>query len=140
MTVDNTWVLDLEPKIVALVKTRANKVIKKKYPDINWTTDDSVVKEPVFPNVYIFTECTEIGMDVTGDDINAVVMMAQVRITVTKDQGMAGARLVANATMNEFKRLGFIIDRIPRFEGGSTDTKQLLFRARRVIGQADILN
>lgn len=54
--IDNTWVLELEPKIITLVQTRADKIIKEKYPDVNWTTDDSVVKEPVFPNIYIFTD------------------------------------------------------------------------------------
>lgn len=140
MTVDNTWVLDLEPTIVALVKTRAMKNIKKKYPDTTWSTDDSILKEPTFPNVFILTECNEIGKDIEGVDINAVSMMAQVRITVSKAQGMQGARFVAGHVMNEFKNLGFGIDEIPRFEGNTVDTKQLLFRARRVIGQADILN
>lgn len=139
-TIDNTWVLDLEPTIVALVKTRANKKIKTKYPDINWTTDDSVVKEPTFPNVYIFTSSIEFGKDMYGQDINAVSFLAQVRITVSKEQGMKGARFIAGHVMSEFKNLGFIIDEIPRFEGNTPDTKQLLFRANRIIGQADILN
>lgn len=138
--IDNTWVLELEPKIITLVQTRADKIIKEKYPDVNWTTDDSVVKEPVFPNIYIFTEAGELGRDLDNIDINGTAFMAQVRVTVSKEQGMAGARFVAGVVMNEFKRLHFAIDEIPRFEGGSPDTKQLLFRARRVIGQADILN
>lgn len=140
MTVDNTWVLDLEPTIVALIKTRAMKTIKKKYPDTVWTTDDSVVKEPTFPNIYILTECNEIGKDLSAQDINGISMMLQVRITVSKAQGMQGARFVAGAVMKELKALGFGMDQVPRFEGNTTDTKQLLFRGNRVIGQSDILN
>lgn len=139
-TVDNTWVLDLEPTIVALVKTRANKLIKTKYPNVNWTTDDTVIKEPVFPNIYILTSSTEIGKDMIGQDINGVSFTVQVRITVSKEQGMSGARFIAGKVMNEFKNLGFALDEIPRFEGNTPDTKQLLFRAYRIIGQADILN
>lgn len=139
-SIDNTWVLDLEPKIVALVKTRANKVIKPKYADINWTTDDAILQDAKFPNVYIFTTATEMGKDMVGQDINAVIFMAQIRITVSKEQGIKGARFIAGAVMSEFKNLGFDITEIPYFEGNTIDTKQMLFRANRVIGQADLLN
>ena len=41
--------------------------------------------------------------------------------------------------MNEFKALGFNIKEAPNFNDNTIDIKRIVFRAERVIGQADII-
>lgn len=144
MNVDNTWVIDLPTQIFTLVKTKVNKKVKtttlsSKFSDIFWTMDSAVNIEPIFPTVYMFFECNEIGNDLTNTDINAIVCMAQIDITVSKEIGLNGARTIAGLCMNEFKALGFNIKEAPNFNENTLDIKRIVFRATRVIGQADII-
>lgn len=142
--VDNNWVLELPTQIFTLVKTRVNKKINTsslatKFKDTFWTMDNAVNIEPKFPTVYMFFESSEIGNDLMNTDINAIICMAQIDITVSKDLGLNGAKTLAGLCMNEFKALGFNIKEAPNFNDNTIDIKRIVFRAERVIGQADII-
>lgn len=144
MSVDNTWVIDLPEQIFTLVKTKVQKKITttslaQKFPKTFWTMDSSVNAEPIFPTIYMIFVNNETGNDLYNKDINAIICMAQVDITVTKEQGLNGARTIAGLVMNEFKDLGFTIKEAPAFEDNTTDLKRMVFRASRVIGQSDII-
>ena len=82
----------------------------------------------------------ELGGDLNGQDINGVMCMVQVDITCTKEQGSQDARFVSGVVMNEFKKLRFFINEVPQFNDNTNDLIRLIFRARRVIGQSDIIN
>lgn len=140
--VDNNWAIELPTQIFTLVKTRVQKKINAattKYPNIFWTMDGSINKTPVFPTIYVVFDCYETGNDLNNRDINAIDCTAQVDITVSKEQGLSGARYIAGMVMEEFKELGFTIRETPNFNDGTLDTKRMVFRASRVIGQADVI-
>lgn len=73
-------------------------------------------------------------------DINGISCIAQVDITVTKEQGLESARHISSIVMDEFKQLGFQIANLPSFSQSTIDLKRMVFEARRIIGQADIIN
>lgn len=138
--IDNTWAIDVETVVFATVKKRAQAILNSKYPNAFWTMDNVVNAEPTFPTIYMFMTSNEIGNDLEGEDINGISAMFQVEITVDKKQGIREGRLIAGVVMNEFKRLHFIVNQMPEFDGNTNDTKRLIFRCRRNIGQADILS
>lgn len=51
---DNSWVFDLETKLLSLIKVKTESILKKKYPDIFYTNTDSP-KDVInhFPTVYV---------------------------------------------------------------------------------------
>lgn len=145
MNVDNNWIIEFPTELFMLVKTRAQSVIdssvyRTEFSDAYWTMDEVINAEPIFPTIFMFFNMNEMGRDIEGIDINAVMCMCQVDITVSKKQGLSGGRYLAGVIMNEFKKLGFEIQEAPYFDDNTNDLKRMIFRARRLIGQADIIN
>lgn len=138
--IDNMWVMDLPQTITTLVKTRGNIQLLGKFPKIRWTTEDMKDSPLEFPTIKLTYTMNELGGDLNGQDINGVMCMVQVDITCTKEQGSQDARFVSGVVMNEFKKLRFFINEVPQFNDNTNDLIRLIFRARRVIGQSDIIN
>lgn len=142
--VDNTWVIDLPTQIYTLVKTKSQAKFNKSpkasvLKDTFWTLDGVINAKPVFPTIYLAFDCVEVGNDLHNKDINAVICTVQVDISVSKEQGLTTARYVSGIVMNEFKQLGFNISEAPNLNDSTIDIKRMVFRASRVIGQADII-
>lgn len=135
----NTWVLDVEPNVFAIVKYGALKELTD-FPSTFFTMDSINNSESVFPTVYIhFLQGVEIGQTLEGQDINGMNATVDVQITVSKEQGSSVARRVTDVVMEQFKQLGFSIYSLPEFNGNTNDTKRMVFRARRIIGANDTL-
>lgn len=134
-----TWIIDIPTEIFMLVKTRAQAQLNNLFPNALWTMDDSLTIEPIFPTIFMSFECSEVGMDLNAQDINGINCVAQVDITVTKEQGIENARYISSIVVAEFKKLGFEITEAPMFRN-TVDLKSMIFVARRIIGQADIIN
>ena len=53
MASENQWAYDLESTVVALVRAKSLPQLKKKYPKIRITDEESTSTEAVFPTAYI---------------------------------------------------------------------------------------
>lgn len=138
--VDNTWVMDLPQIITTIVSTRGKTRLAETYPNASWTEDDIKNAPSVFPTILFSYTMTEMGADLIGQDVNAVMLMVQVDVTVTKEQGIQGARYVSGVVMDELKKLSFYVSDLPNPEDNTSDLIRYVFRARRVVGQADTFN
>ena len=56
---DNSWVFDLETKLLSLIKVKTESILKKKYPDIFYTNTDSPKDVVLISPRYMFTNCPE---------------------------------------------------------------------------------
>ena len=137
--IDNMWAFDIPEKIFTIVSTRGQEVLKDNYPDTKWSMDDKSYSTATFPTVLFTFTSTEMGNDLMGQDINAIYCSVQIDVTVTKEQGINVARYVSGVVANEMKRLSFSINEMPQFNDNTDDLIRLIFRCRRVIGQADTL-
>lgn len=137
--IDNSWVIDIEPKIYSIIKAKTEKEIKKKYPDVNFTMDDAVQNDPKFPSIYMrFLQSIEVGEDLEGQSINGIMCTVDVRITVSKTQDLTALRWVNTKILNAFKELRFDA-KMPRLNDSTVDTKSSTMRFERIIGQGQIL-
>lgn len=137
--IDNTWVMDLPQVITTIISTRGQAILRNKYPKALWTTEDVKNSNPTFPTILLSFDLAEVGNDLNGIDINGVMCTVDVNITVTKSQGIRDARWISGVAMNEFKKLRFVVNEMPRFDDNTNDLIRLIFRARRIIGQADMI-
>ena len=133
-----SWIIEKQSEIYTVVKYRAEKVLKPKYPDIRFTMDDSAQLEAQFPTVYVhYLPGREIARDIEGDNINAFVCDVQVDVTVSKAQGKTVAEKVSAEIMEQFKKLRFDIRSTPTPVSTGNETKQMSFRMSRTIGSSD---
>lgn len=134
---DNTWMIDLEPKLFALIKSKALPKLIGDFPKINFTSSDSNNSSIArFPCVYIHTlPGTEIGTDITNETINGVLYSLQ--IEVYSDNSQADARKVMGVLIGVLKEMRFTINSIPEFDNLNNVYRQIT-RCRRVIGAGDV--
>lgn len=136
---DNSWVIDIEPKIYSIIKAKTEKVIKEKYPDVRFTMDDASTQKATYPTIYFgFLPSNEMGQDLEGETINALYVGVDVRVTVSKTQDLSGLRWINTKILNAFKELRFDA-RTPKHEQSTVDSKSSVMRFERVIGQGQIL-
>lgn len=137
--IDNTWILTLQNEIFTLVKTRAQAILNDKYPNAFWTTESSTHIEPIFPTIYITFSGMETGSDLTGLDVNGVILDAQIEIYTERKQSKVETEYISGVVLNEFKRLGFFIRDIPHRDDTNPDIRRVIYTAGRVVGQADLI-
>lgn len=127
----------LESQIFSRIKANFSDRIKKKYPDLNFTTSDKDPTKAKFPTVYIhFMESPEIGSDLEGTSINGITVTFQ--IDVTDNQSQSRADEVAKEALRTMKTMRFKAVGMP-FHDNSGDTYRTISRYRRPVGAGDIL-
>lgn len=127
----------LESQIFSRIKANFSEKIKKKYPDLNFTTSDKTPTKAKFPTVYIhFMESPEIGSDLDGTSINGIT--ATFQIEVTDNQSQTRSDEVSKETLRIMKTMRFKAVGMP-FHDNSGDTYRTVSRFRRPIGAGDIL-
>ena len=133
------WVEDIKLSIYARLKNEVIATLKQTYPDIFFTMEEQISSSTRFPTVYIhFLGGSERGGDLEGNTINAIDCTIQFEVVVSNAQGMSGARRVSNEIVKQLKKMHFAINSLPEFQNINTDTKRMVGRARRIIGQGDI--
>lgn len=135
----SVWIADLYSTIFTIVSTRSKRNLIADYPKIFFTTEDRSDNSPIFPTVYFeFLESAELGTDMEGDSVNAILCTVQVDVTVSKTQGQKVARKVIYDVVDRFKELRFSLDNTPMFiDTGSSDTKRISARFSRVVCEGD---
>ena len=134
--VDNSWAYDFENKIFTIVKTKALKKLKSKYPDINFTTSNNNSDDnPKFPCVYIHQlGSTESGNDLENNTINALYVTFQIETYSKTSQ--RDAKYVMSIVGDIFKSYGFSINEFPEFNNESS-VYRCVMRVQRLVGSAD---
>lgn len=127
----------IESQIFSLVKAKFPERVKKKYPDLNFTTSDKSATKPKFPTVYIhLMEPQETGETLDGMYVNAVI--ATFQIDVSDNQNQARADEVAREILKVMKSMRFSAKPLP-FHNNVGDVYRTTARYRRVIGAGDII-
>jgi len=132
------WIDDRINSIFTLVKNHTVKALKTKYPDINFTQDDSENTDAKFPTVYMFFDTEERQNTLDGGVVNAVYMTVRTKVSVTKVQGNNVARDVNAKVRDELKALGFITSGSP-IPTVSGDVKVVFSNYQRMLGYNDPL-
>lgn len=136
---DNSWVLDIEPMIFTKIKAKTQTKLKKKYPEINFTMDDASEENPKLPTVFLnFLQSAEVGADLVGESVNGILCSVDVRVTVSKTNGLADLRYINTEILNAFKSMRFQA-KLPSHEASGTSTKSTVMRFERIIGQGQTL-
>lgn len=135
---DNTWYMDIEPKIFSIVKAKTIKNLQKNYPKIRYTTNDENV-EPVtvFPTVYIHEiSSIPVGNDLEADGVNGVNSTFEVRVTTNTQK--TDAKKVMEEISSAFSSLKFTATSLPIY---SVNDKMFIYNARfrRIIGANDTI-
>ena len=111
MASENQWAYDLESTVVALVRAKSLPQLKKKYPKIRITDEESTSTEAVFPTAYIhMIGGNEKGKTLDGRSINSVNATFRLEVTANKK---ADCKKVTDILSEVFKQRRFDI-RLPR--------------------------
>ena len=127
----------IESQIFSLIKAKMPDSIKKKYPDLTFTTSDANSKQPKFPTVYIhLMESPESGMSTEGEDLEAVIATIQVDVIDNKNQTRATE--IGREVLKIMKKLRFHAVTMP-FSQDMEGVFRNIARYRRMIGSNDNL-
>ena len=111
MASENQWAYDLESTVVALVRAKSLPQLKKKYPKIRITDEESTSTEAVFPTAYIhMIGGNEKGKTLDGRSINSVNATFRLEVTANKK---ADCKKVTDTLSEIFKQMRFEIT-LPR--------------------------
>ena len=111
MASENQWAYDLESTVVALVRAKSLPQLKKKYPKIRITDEESTSTEAVFPTAYIhMIGGSEKGKTLDGRSINSVNATFRLEVTANKK---ADCKKVTDTLSEIFKQMRFEIT-LPR--------------------------
>ena len=111
MASENQWAYDLESTVVALVRAKSLPQLKKKYPKIRITDEESTSTEAVFPTAYIhMIGGNEKGKTLDGQSINSVNATFRLEVTANKK---TDCKKVTDTLSEIFKQMRFDIT-LPR--------------------------
>lgn len=131
------WTDNIESMVFTRVKTKGNKELKTKYPNLHYTTDNVTIGEPQFPTCYIQElPGTERGRSLDGKNVNGILITFQ--IDVSDNESKRNAKDVMVNAIDTFKQMRFEIIAFPTYrkeDGIWVGTA----RVRRTIGALDIL-
>lgn len=133
---DNSWAYDIGTVVFSIVKTKASAVLRKKYPDIYFTSNSKTLSEATFPTIYVHRMAAlERGQDLEGTSINATLETFQVDVYTDTSQSDSGT--VMSVVADIFKEMRFDITAMPEFNEG--ETYRSTARFQRIVGANDIL-
>lgn len=135
------WVFNIESKIYTIVKTRLNNALLSTYPALNITQQQKLNEKPGLPTVFIkMLDSPEIGADLEGSTVNAMLVTFETHVTIAKEgtnMGLGGLRKIAAAVLENFKKLRFQMVERGEINRETSDTYTIIARYRRVIGDGN---
>ena len=132
----SAWIDKRIDKIFSRVKNKTTSALKTKYPDINFTQDDSENTSAKFPTVYMFFDIAERMSTLDGGAMNGVYMTIRTQVCVTKTQGNNAAREVNTKVRDELSKLFFSASGSP-IPTVSGDIKVINANYQRMVGYND---
>ena len=130
------WIDERINKIFSHVRNKVKTALKEKYPELNFTQDDSENTKAKFPTVYMFFDTSERQSTLDGGVINAVYMAIRTQVCVSKTQGNNAAREVNAKVRDVLSELGFIASGSP-IPTVSGDVKVINANYQRMVGYND---
>ena len=133
------WIMLVPSVVFSRIKGTFSEELKIKYSmtGSNFSTTDSMNKAAVFPFVYVHAlPASEVGADLSGEEINAGNFTFQVDVYDNKSQGRA--REVMTEVIKIMKGMRFNVNSMPEFST-SDNVHRCTMRARRIIGSGDVL-
>ena len=132
------WTSDIASKVVTVIKAKATRKLKTKYPDIKFTTSSKASTNPKFPTVYVKKlQGAERGQDLEGTSVNAILSSFQ--IEVTSNISDTDAQEVADVVADIMKSMRYQMMGEPFADNSSVDTHRNVARYQRIVGYNDIL-
>ena len=129
----------IESRIFTLIKSNVSNTIKKKYPDLNFTTSDMNATNPKFPTVYIhMLDSPERGDTTEQDTIEAVYTTIQVDVTDNQKQSRASE--VAKDILKIMKQYGFKASTMPFSQNNSGSYRNIARYSRLISNNDKIVN
>lgn len=126
--------------VYTILKTKVKKAMASNFPNISFS-DEPTNQDPVFPNVFFQQlQPVEQGQTLDGNNINA--MLDTVQITVTTNTSKSDANKVAWACVDALKSIRYDMVMLPIYSiqtKESTRIHTFTFRARRIVGDGDVL-
>jgi len=132
------WVEERESDIYTLVKARATRRLKTRFPNIKFTTNEGTgANSTQYPTVFIHSiEGAERGQDFENNNVNAFQFFFQIEVTCSKEQGRESTRAVISEVMDQFKKLRFTVRAKPIYDS-DTSIDTAFARVSRVLGEED---
>lgn len=136
MAVSDDWYSRIESKLYTQVKTRLASTFGERYPNLFFTTAESINSFPKFPTFhFICAGMSETGRDLDNTGVNAVRMVIQVSVY---GQRKADCVAIMNETIRLMKGLfRFNMTAMPIYGDYDADVKVGVVRFHRVIGAND---
>ena len=135
------WVFNIESKIYTIVKTRMTNALKDVYPKLLITQQQRLNDDTQLPVIYIkMLDSPEIGADLDGATVNAMLVTFETHITVSKDSGLSGLRKISASVLENFKKLRFQMATRGEITRETSDTYTTISRYNRVIGAEEEIN
>ena len=126
----------VEESVFTKIKYNATELLKAKYPDISFTTDDKLRKTASFPAVYVhLLSSPERGQDLEGISINAGYFTFQIEVVDNRSQKRA--KEVMETILFIMKKMRFEIN-FPEVQN-TNDYYRCVARCSRIIGSGDVL-
>ena len=132
------WVEERESDIYTLVKTRSQRNLVGKYPNIKFTTNEGTgANSTQYPTVYIHAiEGSERAQDLENNVVNAFQFFFQIDVTCSKEQGRESTREVVSEVLDQFKKLRFTVRGKPIYDS-ETSIDVCYARVSRTLAQND---
>lgn len=135
-----SWVADRQTTIYSRAKGILMSKLKSKYANLNITQDNATPTDTQLPTIYItFVGANERGQTLDGTTINAVLMIVEVHVKTTTEQGVLDNSDIAWDVVDAFKTMGFTAT-MPNVATQNFDgVYESVSRFSRVIAQGDVI-
>lgn len=128
---------DIESIVFSRLKNAVNKKLKKKYPDLSFTTSNKIGSNVKYPYVYVhLMDSPERGNNLEGDIISGVYASFQIEVNDLESQERA--KDVAFCITEEMKKMRFQTTMFP-YANNTDSNFRVITRFRRTIAQDDVL-
>lgn len=118
------------------IKNNFSETLKKKYPDLFFTTSDKLQSAPRFPTVYVYIQGAERGQDLDGRTINFGYYT--ITVDVTDNQNNNRADEVLNEVKRIMKTMRADVREMPHISN-TADTYRSVARFTLFVGNGDVL-
>ncbi len=131
------WTSTIIYTVFTRIKAEVKKKLGNKYADINFTTSNTMLVDPKFPNVYVRKlQGAEMGQTLDGLSVNAV--QSNIQIEVTDNESELRAQEVADEVCMVMKSMRYQMVGEP-YPDNSQGVYRIVARFSRVVGYNDII-
>lgn len=132
------WIKIIPSKVFTRIQMAGREKLLKRYPNINFTTNDRASSKPKFPTVYVKKmQGSARGRTLEDTKVNGILAIYQIEVTTNTNQN--DAENVADVVADTMISMGFDMVGEP-FPDNTADVYRNISRWQRIIGYNDKLN